>query len=178
MLRLIAALPVLLATGCYTSFEIDPDDAPVVPLDAGVTPVVDAGPIVPTDAGPPPVDASVCGMIVPPYDGPSCRPETTECLASCEDPDCQSVCFDADPGCGRCLNLSLIHCANREGCQPGWDAVSCCAQEGSPTCREGIARGEIEVCLMECAGPFEAWGVCFEGLGDACPDEATTRCFR
>lgn len=181
MLRLFAALPVLLATGCYTSFEIETDaDTPVVPLDAGVTPVVDSGdtPVEPVDSGIDDPDPALCGTMVPPYDGPGCRDDTLDCLMSCDTDDCQSRCFDADPDCGSCLNLSIVHCGNREGCQPAWDEITCCADEASPACRAGIVSGDFEACVMECLEPFDLWGSCFERVGAACTMEAVGGCFR
>ncbi len=178
---LCAVLSVLpFALGCYDSVPVT--DAPS--RDMGPT-ARDGGPgrdaFVPRrDAFvPPPIDAGgdvcVTGERLAPYAGPTCRPETAECLEGCgADPDpgfCQDECFAADETCVQCLNETVIRCAANNGCQAEWDEYACCSEELCP----GAVEVDRLICSDDCTSQLElfvdclndrALGVCeaeFEG---------------
>lgn len=165
-LRLAALVAAISLAGCYDS--VVPTDAPA--RDSG--PIArDAGPITrdafvpPRDAFvPPPVDAGgdvcVVGERLDPYEGPRCRPETVECLESCEaDPDpefCQDDCFGADEVCIQCINETIVRCAANNGCQAEWDAYACCSEERCP----GFEEADRLACGDPCGMPLDPFIEC------------------
>jgi hypothetical protein len=168
----------LLSVGCYTSHGLGSGEGGPVRLD-GAMPRSDGGPVrdggivrldaappIRRDGGPPRTDsgppiASCESEVIGPYEGAPCRPETRDCLSECADDACARECYDADRDCSLCINHSLVHCANEEGCADAWHVYACCAEDVDACA--GLRGIERLACGESCPSELDAYGVCLSG---------------
>jgi hypothetical protein len=104
----------------------------------------------PADAGP------MCTPeILEPFDGRPCPASVRECAEACTDADCVGACIEAAPAgdCAFCLDLSLIACVNRNGCQDEWNCYRECVRTMCPVV--------TDECLdTNCPAPEDAFNAC------------------
>lgn len=163
-------LATLALTGCYRSTTRDGDtpgaDAAIVLPDGSIA---RDGSILRPDAGR--IDAGrdagrLVGCereIVPPYDGPVCPPEVSECIESCAGSDeCPNECIGADPECTRCFYSVLIGCANELGCQSDWNTFACCS-ESDPRCAGAIGVERLG-CTDTCSTEIDTYSECLNRI--------------
>jgi len=189
-MRLVSAFALCLLSGCYAAHDLE--GAPTAPprdgavsRDAGAPGVRDAGVVDPRprdsgmvvvdpgDAGP---GAPLCGSEVPRPDRSACSERTRECLARCEDSDCDIRCLDRDPACFGCVLQSLVRCVNARGCQGNWDGLTCCAEGASPACQAGARRGDPRACVEECGDALMPFEACFVAKQRECGGEVNDDC--
>ena len=129
--------------------------------DAGFSDVVDADD--PTDCVPEVIEAPTAV---------ACARATKTCLAGCETDECYETCLANDPQgeeCGTCLEDGYIACVNAMGCQPQWDASSCCyARCPDP---------ESAACETSCSTEDAAYDTCLEAYDEACTTSTDAICF-
>jgi hypothetical protein len=155
--------------------------------DGGMMPRPDAGPCPPgmiclpdsgrppgRDSGPPPRDAGRdAGGKCPPdivdsVPGDYCASSTYECIMGCTaGGTCVSDCIAADPSpdCGTCIQVNLIACFNRSGCQRTWDLFSCCVADNCPTPTR-------ECAVMYCTPEDDDYNTCTDGVAADCNSDA------
>jgi hypothetical protein len=120
--------------------------------------------------------ALACGDVAAPYVGPGCSPAVLACAVACspEDADCVGRCLASEPECLRCVNVTLVVCANAAGCQPAWDTFACCARE-SPQC-EAASGLDLLLCADACEGELVAYDACLQELAGPCLGQLGERC--
>ncbi|MGE0790237.1 MAG: hypothetical protein AB7S26_31470 [Sandaracinaceae bacterium] len=168
LLGLLIVLASISLPGCYSSHDPDGPDIRLpdggrrgdagVRFDAGRPPMPDAG-LPGRDAGrPPPSDAGTCASPVPDYAGPGCSAATSQCLATCDDELSCNGCLERDPECGRCVNTTIVSCANDMGCADLWTRFACCAVR-NPGCRD-LRGADLTACADGCEDALTVYSDC------------------
>jgi hypothetical protein len=100
--------------------------------------------------------------VVPAPTAPACAAATKTCVDACADETCVENCFATETeACFECVDDAFVSCVNAAGCQPEWDAFSCCI--------EGCADPEADACYdVTCASQGADYETCAEANGDAC----------
>jgi hypothetical protein len=102
----------------------------------------------------------------------ACATSTQNCMEECEDDACFETCMSSDPdpeGCGTCLEDGWLACVNAAGCQPEWDAMSCCY--------DGCDDPDSAACETECSLEDTAYENCAVAYEETCAEQVDGVCF-
>jgi len=116
-----------------------------------------------------------CGPVMQHWQAPSpCGAAVTDCLNRCEVDNelCIDACYERNPVCKSCLINESILCVREWGCEPEYEALTCCAEDMS--CDLSDDACVASMCNLEVLDSTS----CYGAVGHDCDSQVIDFCFR